>query len=107
MSLTVGSYGPNVRLLLFTDYDLQGATITLTLTRPDRSQVVRSGGEAVPGSQSAVVEGVTYPAYRWLEYALQSGDLNQAGTYSVQAVAAWTSPTKQIPALRKTFVVAN
>lgn len=89
MSLRIGEIGKTIRVN--TDYDLSSNTqLTLTFTKPDGTTLTKT--KTVDGVSAPAVDvtdpddpTVTFLANEYMEYDTVSGDLDQAGTWSVYA----------------------
>lgn len=107
MSLTVNSFGAGVRLVINAAVDLSGAVLTLEIVKPNGVVLTRTAPDVALGAYTLVIDSATLYANQYVEYALQSGDLDEAGVYAVRLIPAWSSPQKTIPTPTKTFTVSR
>ena len=96
--MNVGEYGKPI--VGFFGVDVSSAdTLQMILTKPDGTSSTKT---ATAGDYTRVLtDGSSYAAGFWGFYLTQTGDIDVAGRWSVQAVATWTATkvlkSEQVP----------
>jgi len=83
--MNVGEYG--IAFNLNVSYNISAfTTLTLNITRPDATTISRTGADVTAPATPLVTSLGTFAANEYAKYYFKSGDLSQAGQYTVRLV---------------------
>jgi hypothetical protein len=89
--MNVGEYG--VDFLLGTGFDLSAySTLTITFTKPDKTQMVVTGASVTISSSPVSTSAGNFAGNTYAIYVFQNGDVDQAGLWSVRLAYTAAGP---------------
>jgi len=95
--MNVGEYG--VQFVLGTSFDMSANTsLSLTFTKPDGTTLTKTSGVTISASPITTTAG-TFAANTYFLYTFVSGDVDQAGDWSVRGTYNATGPVHLISSI--------
>jgi hypothetical protein len=101
--MNVGEYGLSLNVNV--NYTLTGfTTLTLDITRPSGSAISRTGADVTAPAVALVTPDMgTFAASQYAKYIIKTGDLTEAGEYTVRLT--YTDASKRLISDSTSFTV--